>query len=285
MKAREYNGSEVTIMVCSDCNTDCKHCYISYKGNFDGQDLLDLCKKLNVKYKVILNGTELLLHPEYFNSMQCIGQESLMTNGIEMIKNPSIIQKIIDAGIKYVGISYHFYIHNDISSVNKSIIERILKILEDYDITTEIRVTITTKNFDKVRDICKNAIAMHANGVKFTNYMYMGSAMHLGRENILSDEQICVFFDELEEVRRLYSKEEFLIRRCGSFGKSKYRDFRCPAGKESVVITPDLKVYPCIFLAKPGWEIGYLENGKIMLDKEIKHDGMKCLAKEINNNA
>ena len=28
----EYNGKKVTIMSCSNCNTKCKHCYVSYKG-------------------------------------------------------------------------------------------------------------------------------------------------------------------------------------------------------------------------------------------------------------
>lgn len=33
---KEFSGRNVTIMSCSDCNTRCKHCYVSYKGNIDG---------------------------------------------------------------------------------------------------------------------------------------------------------------------------------------------------------------------------------------------------------
>lgn len=31
-------------------------------------------------------------------------------------------------------------------------------------------------------------------------------------------------------------------------------------------------------------EIGHVEDGKIIIDYPIKHDGNKCLAKEVNNN-
>lgn len=66
----EFSGSNVTIMTFSDCNARCKHCYIGYDGNFDGNELFDLCEKLKQKYSVRLNGTELLLHPEFFKKLR-----------------------------------------------------------------------------------------------------------------------------------------------------------------------------------------------------------------------
>ena len=30
---RQFDGKDVIIMTCPDCNTRCRHCYISYKGN------------------------------------------------------------------------------------------------------------------------------------------------------------------------------------------------------------------------------------------------------------
>ena len=68
----EYSGSEVMIMTCSDCNAKCKHCYIGYSGNFDGDELFALCKKLSEKYRVQINGTEVLLHPEFFKSIKLV---------------------------------------------------------------------------------------------------------------------------------------------------------------------------------------------------------------------
>ena len=64
----EFNGSTVMIMTCSNCNTKCEHCYIGYSGNLNGNELLDLCTTLKKRYNIILNGTEVLIHPEYFSS-------------------------------------------------------------------------------------------------------------------------------------------------------------------------------------------------------------------------
>lgn len=96
------------------------------------------------------------------------------------------------------------------------------------------------------------------------------------------------FFKLFEEARNIYPKDKLLIRGCGSFGKNCFncnRKFSCTAGRESVVITLDLNVYPCFFLAKKGMEIGYVEDGEIIIDNPIEHDSNKCLAREINNNS
>lgn len=287
MQKEEFKGSEVTIMTCSNCNTKCKHCYISYDGNFEQRDLYNLCEILKKKYRVLLNGTEILLHPEYFSSLKLIGQNFLLTNGIELEKNPNIIKRLAEVGIKYIGISYHFGIHNDISTVKEEIIKRSITSLQEYGIGTDLRVTINSHNYQLIQEMCEKALLLKATGIKFTNYMQMGAALQLEKENILSDEQILEFFRLLEKVRLIYSKEQLLIRRCGSFGKnhiSNNAKFSCTAGKESVVITPDLNVYPCFFLAKKGMEIGHVEEGKIIIDYPIEHDGSKCLAKEVNNN-
>ena len=37
----------------------------------------------------------------------------------------------------------------------------------------------------------------------------------------------------------------------------------CSVGTNLIVITPDISVYPCNFLAKLGYEIGKVENGII----------------------
>jgi sulfatase maturation enzyme AslB (radical SAM superfamily) len=50
-----------------------------------------------------------------------------------------------------------------------------------------------------------------------------------------------------------------------------------------VVITPDNNVYPCLFLVKPGLEIGKYINDKILLKNKIDNDGDLCLAQELCN--
>ena len=90
------------------------------------------------------------------------------------------------------------------------------------------------------------------------------------------------------KCRKQYDKRELLIERDAGFGKnflSNHDNFYCPAINNQVILTPDNNLYPCIFLAKPGYEIGKLIDGKLLIYDEyvnINH-GDICFAKEICN--
>ena len=56
---KEYSGESIIMMANSDCNAKCKHCYINYKGNFEGQDLRNLVAELQKRYDVSINGSDL----------------------------------------------------------------------------------------------------------------------------------------------------------------------------------------------------------------------------------
>ena len=56
----EYKGEKVTVMAGSKCNINCEHCYISYKGNLTPEQLKERVSKLSKKYKVEINGAEIL---------------------------------------------------------------------------------------------------------------------------------------------------------------------------------------------------------------------------------
>ena len=127
----EYKGKEVMIMTCSNCNIKCSHCYIGYKGNFEKEGLFNLCKELIKKHKIKLSGTELLLHPEFFDIIKFVKQDYILTNGIELKKHPEYIDVLKEIGIKYVELSYHFYIQNQISPIKlDDVIDVIHKVRE-----------------------------------------------------------------------------------------------------------------------------------------------------------
>jgi len=280
----EFNGTDVIIMTCSDCNTDCKHCYIGYSGNYSANDLYNLCLKLKEKYHIFLNGTEILLHEEYFETIKLIKQNYLLTNGLKLYKNEILMQKLSDIGIKHIDMSYHFGIHDDISKVKFQIIEDNVKRLLKYNIRSEIRTTISSKNYKLLESIVDKVYEIGAEGIKFTNYMQLGNAMNLDYNNMMKDDELNQFFKYLNNARNKYDINKFRIRRCGSFERDltkEHDNFECVAGTKSVAITPDLKVYPCFFLTSPGYEIGYVDDGKILIDSEFKNDGEKCLTRKI----
>ena len=123
----EYTGKQVTIMACSDCNANCEHCYISYTGNMTGKNLLQMCRLFKNKYKIIINGTELLLHEDYFEAFKLSDQNRILTNGLIINSDETILDKIKETGIKNIAMSYHF--GTEISTVPQDVVEQaIIKI-------------------------------------------------------------------------------------------------------------------------------------------------------------
>ena len=88
-------------------------------------------------------------------------------------------------------------------------------------------------------------------------------------------------------MRKKYDKNILKIKRNGLFGNDPNNmscNFNCIAGVDEVVITPNGKVYSCIFMTKPGYEIGHYVNGKILLDYQLDNNGDRCIAHDIFNN-
>lgn len=282
---KEFDGKDVIIMSCSDCNTRCKHCYISYSLNFDKDALFELASKCIVKYNTSINGSELLIHPEYFNTIQMLGQTRIMTNGIEILRNPDIMKELKNRGIKIISISYHMGIHDEISSVKEELIYKVINIAKQHSMKVRIMVTIDKNNYLLVEEMCKKAIELGANSIRFTNYLTTGNAIEIS-DRALNEEQIQTFLLLVQEQRKKYSKNILEIKRCGTFGKQNgvsKKNFKCPAGIDLIAITPDMNVYPCNFLSKPGYEIGKVIEGKIIINKKIINDGSRCIAYEIYN--
>lgn len=283
--SNKFCGKDVIIMSCSNCNTKCKHCYISYDSNFDGKKLFGLASGFMVEYNTSINGSELLIHPEYFESIQLVGQTRIMTNGIEIVRNPQILVELKKIGVEIISISYHMGIHDEISYVKEDLVFKVIKLAKQHSMKIRIMVTIDRDNYLFVEDMCKRAIELGVNSIRFTNYLMIGNALEMP-DKTLNKEQIQIFLKLVQEQRKKYPKDFLEIKRCGTFGKQdniEKNNFICPAGKNLVAITPDLKVYPCNFLSKVGFEIGKVENGEIKIYKEIKHDGCKCIADQIYN--
>lgn len=288
----EYKGKKVIIMCCSCCNLNCEHCYISYEGNRTPDDLLDIVRNLKDKYEIALNGAEVLTNTGYLKSYQELGQKYILSNGLALSMNPKIVDTLLEHGIESISISYHFGIHDQISLISSKELEEVFKALKERGFNFRLMTTITTKNYHMIEEMCDKAHELGAKGIYFTNFMLQGNALNIEDENlILNKEQINSFFKQLMKCRDKYSKDELLIERDAGFGKnnlSTHDNFNCPSVCNLIVLTPDNNIYPCIFLAKPGNEIGIYKDGKIYIDEKLlsevsRYNGETCFAKEICN--
>lgn len=282
----EYAGKGVTIMCCSKCNTKCKHCYISYKGNINSVELLSMVKTLSKKYDVALNGTELLLNLDYLQSLSYLHQERILTNGLVIHNNPQLILRLKDNGIEWICMSYHFKLHSKVSEIDKKIIMDNIELLKKCNMKIEIMTTISKLNLYEIEEMVNSAIMFGVDCIRFTNYFNLGNAKQMNYDQfVLTDQELEIFFDQFYEMKKKYSSE-ILIRRSGLFSRDvrkKNSTYYCPAGENAVAITPDFKVYPCPFLVEDGYDIGKYENGKIIINDIYDYDHCNCLTHLVSN--
>lgn len=272
---KEYAGKEVTIMLCSSCNVNCRHCYISYEGDRNIKELSKMIYNLKNKgYEIDLNGAEPLINLQYLQFYKMTNSKSIMTNGLGIYQNPHIIELLKENNITTVEISHHFSLHDQISPIPLNIVEDVIKLCIDNGIKILINTTISKKNYMEIKSICEKAYELGASRIRFNNFINQGQAIQNNLKNfILNSEQISTFFLELKRVREQYNKNDLYIERSGLFGKDTLgikSNFNCPAGTDDITITPDNLVYPCFFIAKKGFEIGKYEDGIIKIFKEFK---------------
>lgn len=138
--------------------------------------------------------------------------------------------------------------------------EDLFKVIREKGLKLCLMCTITGLNYKLIPNYCKKAVELGATAIKFTNFISQGNARNLDSKLILNEEQLEEFFEIIYNQRQKYDKEVLDIRRCGSFGNDLIHkcNFHCTAGTITVCITPDLKVYPCIFQCKQGNEIGFV---------------------------
>ena len=145
---------------------------------------------LNNKYNISLNGSELLLNKEYLKILKMLNQNRVLTNGIIIHNNKTLLTEMKDNGIKWVCMSYHFALHDSISSVNKQIILDNIKKLKQFGFNVEIMTTISSINYKDIETMIKEAILLGVDCIRFTNLFNEGNAVNLDNKLILNDDQI-----------------------------------------------------------------------------------------------
>lgn len=268
---------KVILMVNSECNSKCQHCYIDYSESKTPENTLKTVKELQSQtHEVIIAGSETLLNPNYLISYKQAGQNYILTNGILLEKNPALFETIKYYGIEQIGLSLHFGIENELRSVSEKSIKKVISLSNERNLKTFVNTTVTSQNYSGLQDICEKTIEYGATQIRFGRFIGIGKGKNRFDLN-LNDTQVKEFFEQVDELREVYDKETLEIKIRGYFGPkpgSKGEDLAkkntyCPAGINQVVISPDDLVYSCPFLIRKDLAIGRYEKGKILLRSEI----------------
>ena len=282
---KEYKGKTLNIMLCSTCNEKCKHCYICYNGDFDERTLNEVIDSFKGE-KVILNGTEPMLFPKFLKYFKKVNQDYIFTNTKIIMKNPAILDKLKNCGIEKICLSYHFGVQDKLNDIPLSQIEECAKLCKEKGFFVRLNCSLCKDNVHMIEEICQKAFEIGARQIKFTNFIIQGNAKKYGFDKVaLNEDEILEALNEINRMRKKYDKSVLEVSRCGSFGNSiQSKHYCCDAGIDYLTITPDLKLYPCIFFAGlKEYEMGFYKDGKFWLTKECVHNCDGCLAKKVCN--
>ena len=154
-----YKGNRVTLMACSSCNANCNDCYIGYNGDRTPEDLYNVAFTLLQDGKhVRIDDAEVLTNLEYLKTLKLVGQNWIMTNGLRIYQDHSIIKLLKNNGIDTVYMSYHFGIQNTIESIPSNIIDEVIKLLKDNGFNIYLNCTLTSKNCNGIIEYAQHKV-------------------------------------------------------------------------------------------------------------------------------
>lgn len=257
---------KIVLMVNSECNAKCKHCYVLYTSERSPEDTLHLTEQLVAEgHEVIIAGKETLLDPDYLKAYQAAGNSKLLSNGIILADDPSMCETIKAHNINLIAFSLHFGIQDDLKSVPRPVVERAIKNCHAHGIKTQVSVTITTENYMDIESMCDEAVGMSVSIIQFLRFVSSGKGADTP-ERPLDQKHVDAFFAQIMQARKKYPKDVLEIRPHGNWGprpgskgaqlaqKNQY----CPSGVNFFAIDPDNNIFGCPFAMQKQNKIGKL---------------------------
>lgn len=276
-------------MINSTCNTNCFHCY---RGEAIKKDILqcekDIKSLINQGHQIVVAGAEVLCEPQKLRLYQLVGQDYLLSNGIILTKNPSIIEKLHLHGIRKVILSWHIGFTELTKSIPEAITLRAIKNLQREKVALSINCVIGNKNFNRLEEMATRLIDQGVQEVKFLQLMPTNRRII---PYLLTTAQKEIFFQKVVSLRQRYSKDVLCVRLHANFNATltrkamvaKQEGSYCPAGKSLVVIETDNRIYPCPYMASVRFCMGELIEGQVIIRRNIENDGRGCCAATMQN--
>jgi len=167
-----------------------------------------------------------------------------MTNGILLLRDKSLYDKLSENDIDEIRISRHYGIASDLDSAPIDISSEVCVEAKNRNFRVGFMEVVTDDNYNLVKEMCIDAYVLDADSVGFINYV--------GSKRLNGDKRQ-EFFDSVQNQRKIFEKEELEILLHGDFGprlgsKGEKLEKYCPAVHEQVVITPNNKIFGCPFL-------------------------------------
>lgn len=270
----------VMIELDNRCERNCPQCYL-------GKDKQSLSLAESTRRVRILQGLgvsniipifgEVLDHPEYLRLFLLLGRDYCLSSSQAIVHNPSIREELLRNGIKAVRLSAHYFDNGQWSPVSLSVVKQAVSLLQEVGIKAEAFTILWRGNYHLVSAICQQAITDGFTTVRFINLMPTRPEL---RTDILTIAEIQQVFSQVSTARQQISKEQLFIRLLGNFGprpgslgqELSQTGCYCPAGTQSIYLGLDGLIYPCMFLRKPQWVIGRLDQEELRIERQFPID-------------
>lgn len=268
------------------CNIRCNHCYVPDYGKRTSKSTLEETIRLQEQgYDVIIAGTETLADPMYLHAYKQAGQDYLLTNGLILLQDPDIFDKLLKAEIKTLQMSAHFEVQEELNSIPIDVVKKAVGLSKNNGFRVRLATTITSVNYEEVHLMSTLAYYMGADEIKFINYLPIGSAS-ANNDLTLDEVQRSKFFDQINQVRDFIDIDQLRILLHGNFGPKPgskgevlaNENCYCPAGDEIIAINPKGEIYGCPFLME-SQNIGTYQNGDLLIHNTLTKDKRQtCIA-------
>jgi MoaA/NifB/PqqE/SkfB family radical SAM enzyme len=279
---------KVVYMINSKCNTNCFHCYRNkkYQDKSVGECEKDIMCLLKLGHEVIVAGAEVLLNPEKIRLYKLVNQNYLLSNGILIAKNPSILEKIPSFGIKKIELSWHIGFPKLLESVPENIVLKAINNINNAGLQTAINCVINNQNYDKADEMIRRFIE---NRVKSVKFLQIVPCNEKAIPFLMNSYQKNIFLEKIKKLRMEIDENTLHIGLHGSFNADitkKRKELKrlglfCLAGHDFAVIESDGNIYPCPLLTDKRFYIGFMRHGEMVIDygnNYINHNGRNCLA-------
>jgi MoaA/NifB/PqqE/SkfB family radical SAM enzyme len=279
----EGNGTVSYILNEGYCNIQCQHCYMNRlkskpRRRDPDQAHLDILSLRNQGYRVQLRGTELIIHDDFINLFPIAQQDYVQTNGLQIVKNPAVLDQLSAAGVCYIIITYPFD-PDGLVDIDSAIVDRAIALSSAlFGVTVSVIVTRrVASSLHRIHEFCEHVRKLGARAVKFVRLIPITQDLVPLTPSVAESQSVLL---EIARLKTVYHYDELVLQTPGCFGLHEFRRalaparfasidldrvYDCPAGIKNIVIDLHNDVYPCLYLMERDHRIGTFSMGRVTL--------------------
>jgi MoaA/NifB/PqqE/SkfB family radical SAM enzyme len=283
--------------VCSKIANPCKMCYVKAMKHAgkkivkDTQTIVSDLSTLNQQgYSTFIVTRDLLTRNDWKEIVKAAKEEHILTTGQPIVDNPSILEDMVESGIKQVVMSANLEdVAKKLNLPDAETTKKAVGMVKSKGISAMLTMMVNKDNYKKVYEMVDYAVSLGADNLRFLQYIPLFG----DHDSALNKQEMKFFLEssyELQESGK-YPESTIYISREGNFsGPYHKKGCTCDAVSEHLLIGLDNLIYPCLFFVNPKFVIGKFLDGQIIIDEDKKgklpfKDSMYCKSWEYHTSS